>query len=855
MSLPRQLVFALLLVIAPLASHGQENASPPPARKNTLEERQRAIRELGDGRFEVRKEASHFLWQCGLAAQLLLEQVVAGDNPEAATRAKRILERFAKKDVGKLPPDRAGRFVLCALQLRSNFFAMAGVLNEKPTERELKEFFAAIPDREERRRAVAYLSAYQDHLIRIARDEGIERAESYIETAAASGHPDAVRRWVAYLVVTDRAGKVCKGLEKRAAAGTLGELRLPLLSALRYATGDHDKALELAEEIDYKDVKLSVLYQRGDWIAIGDAVAETATTDPARRAVRLHAAQLAGDRELADKILAESLAKEPPRYGSGNYIPLLLENHIDDFAKALGQRKPLSPSGRCHLLLALGRLDEAKRIAPKTGLGSMTQEFPGIVEVPPEQAAAVPAKKFDADEFIENLRRTQRACFRERSLPSAMEKIKAWHSDPKPYPWKLEQAVGVALPDRRTAFRLYKAIKATDPQASTQEVMERVASYLYIDAPLEPVRRLVEEGLDSPLKPKDMSDAEWLQLIAAICWTRCLEKEATEYLRRSLSAGGCPFRLALTLLPSLPQKERAPLLRTVARRALLDDKLVVGAVQALAACEFAEPAGGNDVPLHALLATDSEGHSAYIPWIWTRFLEPLGTSRDADSADNLRRYARIPGFSRHNDMVSAFLSEERYAEAIKEIRMRELLLLARAASHGWTGQMSLFTRLRQLRIAALLGMGKREKAMQLLHAAAVWAGDDYCTIGIVNMLDEAGLKEEADWAFDIAYRTQGGAYHGRASPTVMDLNNLAWLCARCGRELESAQTYVLRALEYSPYGPAYNDTLAHVLAGQGKFDEAVKVQRRVVALVPWDGLGGHGFRASLRKFVAQRDAK
>ncbi|MCK5804434.1 MAG: hypothetical protein KAI66_16470, partial [Lentisphaeria bacterium] len=815
------LAIVLLLLTLSVATLGQAPAVPAPSRANTQEERQRAIRELSDKDFAGREAAADFLWQCGLATKPLLEQAVAEGDPEAADRAREILKRFEKKDIGKLPTDRAGRIVLCFLRLRQNAWAVRDLLKENPTDQELKEFFSAIPDMTLRRRAVSCLSDDTRHLILLARDQELGRAESFIETAAASGHPAAVRRWVAYLVVTDRARKVRDAMEKQAAASNLGASRLPLLSALRYATGNHDGALKLAEKIDYVDVKLSVVLRRDDWIAAGEVVAETVPCAVAQRAVRMHAAQLAGDKERADELLAEALAQDEKGRATGGYIPLLLANRIDDLQKALG-RGHYASHHRVNLLLSLGRLEEAKRCAPKKGMDAWTQKFPGIIPVVPGKiSAAADRKETNATEFIKAMQHKHWAKIQQRSLQHAVERIKAYRAKDKPIPMMLESIVCAPFSGASVAVRLFGIIEAANPEAPTLAVMQRVSSLLYVDAPLEPVQRLAAEGTGSALKPKDMSDADWLELIAETCWSRGLEKEATDYLHRAIAAGGCPFRLTYTLLPTLPREERLPLLRTVARRALSDDKRAMTAVQALAACEYLDPVGGDDLPLQALLAIEHNGYEAYWPWNLT-FLEPLGVNPDVDSANRLQRYFRIPGFSHNSDMIPAFLKEGRFPEALQEIKIQELLLLARSASHSWDTRLSQFTRLRRLRIAALLGMGKREEVRQLVNSAAMWASDIHGTIDIVNILDDAGMKAEADKVFRVTYQMLGGA-NGGCDYSMNALNGMAWLCARCGRELENARKYSERTIEHSPRDPAYYDTLAHVLAAQGKFDEAIAV--------------------------------
>ncbi|MCK5804631.1 MAG: hypothetical protein KAI66_17470, partial [Lentisphaeria bacterium] len=564
------LALAFLLLLVPLASRGQEQDTVAPTRKNTQEQRERAIHELTHGDFAAREAASEFLWQCGLATKPLLEGIVSKGNPEGATRARAILQRFAKKDIGKLPPDRVGLLAVVALKAQQDpRGAVYSLLRENPTEREMSELFAAIPDLSQRRLAVSSLSSNVKYLVQLAREEGIERAESFIETAAASGHPDGVRRWVSYLVVTERAEEVRESLEKKAAAGKLGRSRLPLLSALRYATGDHDKALELAERIDYADVKLSVLLRRGDWIAVGEAIAETIPIPhkSTRLSVRLRAAQLANDQERAGEILAEALARDGDKSVARFHFPVLMGNRIEELLNILGQN-PGGPVNQCFLLLALGRLEDARRLAAQPGNEALMQRFPRMRPAAPQKdRAEVAGKKTSATEFIEAIRNEWWGEIHRMSLCRTAEKIDAGRAEAKARQREPQNMVAMPFPSGTPGHQLFGMIAAANPEASTLSVMQRVSSFLYIDAPMEPVRSLIADGTGSPLKPKDMPEADWLELIARICWSKGLEKEAVDYLHRAIAAGGCPLSIARTiLLTALPEGERIPMARLLARR-------------------------------------------------------------------------------------------------------------------------------------------------------------------------------------------------------------------------------------------------------------------------------------------------
>ncbi|MGE3776529.1 MAG: tetratricopeptide repeat protein [Pirellulaceae bacterium] len=79
-------------------------------------------------------------------------------------------------------------------------------------------------------------------------------------------------------------------------------------------------------------------------------------------------------------------------------------------------------------------------------------------------------------------------------------------------------------------------------------------------------------------------------------------------------------------------------------------------------------------------------------------------------------------------------------------------------------------------------------------------------------------------------------------PTVH--NNLAWLLARCRRDLDSALQHAMRALELDPERPSYLDTLGEVYFQRRQLERAVDCAERCLRLDP----GNAHFQAQLEKY-------
>lgn len=102
---------------------------------------------------------------------------------------------------------------------------------------------------------------------------------------------------------------------------------------------------------------------------------------------------------------------------------------------------------------------------------------------------------------------------------------------------------------------------------------------------------------------------------------------------------------------------------------------------------------------------------------------------------------------------------------------------------------------------------------------------------LVPALLQAHRPAEADQLFreqSSATRVVSGEFPN--CPTLH--NNLAWLFARTGRELEAALEHAHRALKLDPNNAAYVDTLAEVQFRRGQVDEAIFNAERCLQLEP-----------------------
>ena len=116
---------------------------------------------------------------------------------------------------------------------------------------------------------------------------------------------------------------------------------------------------------------------------------------------------------------------------------------------------------------------------------------------------------------------------------------------------------------------------------------------------------------------------------------------------------------------------------------------------------------------------------------------------------------------------------------------------------------------------------------------------------LVPYLRDAGRTKEARAVFDQVYHSLEEAQLERPAHP-MPKNNLAWLCARCGERKEEALRLAIDATRAMPDNAAFVDTLAEAHFGLGHFDEAARLEAKVVAARPDDVF----LRKQLERFKA-----
>jgi tetratricopeptide (TPR) repeat protein len=117
------------------------------------------------------------------------------------------------------------------------------------------------------------------------------------------------------------------------------------------------------------------------------------------------------------------------------------------------------------------------------------------------------------------------------------------------------------------------------------------------------------------------------------------------------------------------------------------------------------------------------------------------------------------------------------------------------------------------------------------------------TIEIVNWLREAGMKDEAHKVFENVYAQSRARLDTSAKDPVL-MNDLAWLCARCGERLPEAVKLADQAIAARPNSAPFLDTAAEAYFRIGNRDKAIELESKALTLRPLDDF----MKSQLKRF-------
>jgi tetratricopeptide (TPR) repeat protein len=122
-------------------------------------------------------------------------------------------------------------------------------------------------------------------------------------------------------------------------------------------------------------------------------------------------------------------------------------------------------------------------------------------------------------------------------------------------------------------------------------------------------------------------------------------------------------------------------------------------------------------------------------------------------------------------------------------------------------------------------------------------------IELCPLLDSHGRRGDADELFKRVFAPLSGLCAEFPDAAEMH-NSLAWMCAKCGRELDAAADHAASAVRVSPTNTAYLDTLAEVDFRRGDREGAVELMKKCLA---FDARSAY-FQSQMKRFTASAAA-
>jgi tetratricopeptide (TPR) repeat protein len=796
------------------------------------------------------RKAVDQLWSAGRAAEPALRAVMKHPDPDVVLRARLVLGRF---DWGIFPETPAA--VVKVIERYRD-----GDLNQRKAAAEeliklgrpgfvaLQRLLARETEVLLHQHVAAHLKRHYRPLLRdMLRDDNRAGAVELLETAAATGNPEALPDLAAFWVLTGQTAAKARELEARAASDRTAAVRCAYLYR---AAGDLAAARRLAEKAGDDDLLAGILDEQEDFKALARHIPPFIQGSPSRLAVLLHHA---GDRAGFEEALK--------RLGGDLRTQATVLFFSDRPGEAIeADRQAGNLSSVCKMLALQGRRREALELSLDGNVLSPNQRVWLLLEQAvvcqsigeKEKARQLLARGLQETEKVGGpdlllgavLRAGGRIGQRKEvldDLGKVLDKVKL-----PLVPRSLLSALSSSNDDALALWWSY--LRRKSPATPPSAVLARLNRWFVEGKAGKDFDALLAEVESSTTLPPAEHDL-WPAVLARTCLAVGKVKKAEEILQgtaRKAGTAAAYLRLAdfyferkqwteaAAQYEQVLQRERSDTLAMYLRGAALVRAGQVKEGQAL--CERAR-----------LLPLGDEATRYTLARALERLQLPDEAAREWQFLLRTAQFRSIYAANAASALAARAVRRKQPLEAARCYRRVYLNLgLGGGAFLDETANLRVPALSHLYRARALAAAGKLDAALEEGKVVLEYLPEETgVVIDLVRPLERAKRKADADRLFDGLFNRLAKACKDNPK-SAAGHNRLAWLAARCGRRLDTAVEHARTATTLTPDFAGYQDTLAEAHFQRGDKAEALAAIKRAVKLAP----GQAYYAAQLRRIEA-----
>ncbi|MCA9161789.1 MAG: hypothetical protein KDA62_02375 [Planctomycetales bacterium] len=839
---------------------------------------EQAIQQLSDRDFATRQAATVLLWEAGKDAAAALERAAGSSDREVAYRVRQILDKFKYGIFADTPPEvvrlinqyRDGdinirREVLSQLQQRDALETVMTLLEAEPNEEFRQQLTTQL------------LRDVEKVVPRLILEQQYDRVQQLLRLGANTD--DGMALYTTYLLLRKEAEPRIAELQRRADRNELEPRDAKLLAHLLRATGQLSAAKEAAETAGLDGLRKSVLFDLGEWSELSRieddpaAIAALSTYALIERLGFVAAYyRLAGNeakfaatidrmRELSDNDALRWHVAEA----------LIINGRFDDGQQLMSKA---NESTAFRLLMAQARYREAFALI---GLANTQADRSVWLEQMIKDVQSTDKPKRDRFEAgLQAARALARVGLSDEAQRFFRDLGDAVKEDEDGHKQRLRSLIGVESKSGQRDLALSHAAFALAQTANTYalsaaypehyqpaslwweflthefkseqrtDTLARIDRLIYARGgkmPNEELDALADAGKRFGETLDNDKRAKWLYEIADT-YLRHGHAELGE--QRLREAAELSNEAAVKLGDLAAERDEWPAARDWYGKAWDRDKTQFLAfyLQGQMMRKTGDDAAGQrQCETAELLPLSQQSRRTF-----AQGLQDRGYKDDA--IRNWQVLVRTGDM--HNwytndaaKQIGNLVSKQDPSRAVDG--WRRLLLSALKTSSSFTeaeGYLQLPQLIHKVQARTLLAAGKNEAALaELKLAHAALPGGIQLAEDLFHQFDAAGMREAIDPLFNQTYSLYVELCEDYPE-TASHHNNLAWLAARCDRQLDAALTHAEQAVKLAPESMAYLDTLAEVHFRRGDTSQAIELAEKCLAAEP----NNTHFQTQLKRF-------